>query len=114
MEGHLMYHLMYLTRKELNKVLDKIGAVKEVDISPLYEHDADVNSTKFVKLLMEIADAVESALFMPTDAGADNPPAYLWTKAEIEDPVKYVERKFSENKIVSICDSYECDYVIFK
>jgi len=103
---------IYLTK--MSEVIDeKLYNLAElgVRLDELYKRDGEINSTKLCEWLLNTFDSVESICIVPTDF--DTP--YIKTKLPIlENTNKYIEEKIAEGKVVAVCDSYECDYVIFK
>jgi len=103
----------HITSKEVSEIETELEKVKKVDVSELYVMDDRINSTEIARFLLEKFDSIEAVLMMPSDAGVDNPPAYLISKVSVGNAVEYVKRKATENKIVAISDPFETDYVIF-
>jgi len=107
---------IYLTKREFNTVMDVLENVEKmptVRLDELYERDNRINATKVVECIFNDndIDSVEGIL-EPSDV--QEPPAILMTKVDIDNVVEYIRKKIGENKLVAICDGYECDYVIFK
>jgi len=109
---------IYLTWKEFNTIADKLETLADmigVKLHELYGRDPNINSTNISQYVLKLSDEVESVLFVPTDAASPaTPPAFLNAEVDIPNVVEYIERKISENKVIPICDSYECDYIVFK
>jgi len=111
-------HKTYLTRKEFNAVMDILENIDMpvVRLDALYDIDVRINATLVAECVFSNADSVEAVL-EPSDV--IEPPATLITKVIPHDIVEYniveyIKKKAYEKKIASICDWYECDYVIFK
>jgi len=111
------YIKIHLTADEYEVIAEKLGKLTKkparyVSVNKLYKRDEKLNSLLFARVAFKVSDEVESVLLTPTDAPPDTP-AYIVSKKRIEKPIEYILEKIEENKIVPICDEYECSYVIF-
>jgi len=111
------YFIIYLTPKEYNTIISELvkrpkKKGESISINELYRRDSKLNSLLFARVVLKVSDEVESILLTPTDAPTFSP-AYILSKKRIEKPEEYILEKSDEDKIVPICDEYECSYVIF-
>jgi len=103
--------------KEANKIYDVLNNVEETHELPyidLTTADSDRLPAYAVSQLMLSLENVETVLLCPP-----SPPVDVEIKAkvefkDVEELIKYVVNKVSENKVIAVFDEWERDYVILK
>jgi len=103
--------------KEAQKVYNVLGDIEEEYRLPfidLTEVNVDVLTAYAVSQALLNLDDVETVLLCPP-----SPPVDVEVKSkvefkDVEELIKYVVSKVSENKVIAVFDDWERDYVILK